>query len=119
VGRRAGALPFPESFWAKVDQSGGPDACWPFCGARNQLEHVTASGVTFKGGHGRFRVADQVMVASRVAYELEKGPIPPGEKVLHSCDNPPCCNPGHLTTGTQAQNIAEMWARGRRARKAA
>lgn len=113
MGRRAGVLPFPERFWDKVDQSGGPDACWPWMGARNK-PHTTRRGTEFPGDHGRVRLAGQLMLAHRVAYELEKGPIPDGEKVLHSCDNPPCCNPAHLSTGTQSQNLAEAYARGRR-----
>jgi DNA invertase Pin-like site-specific DNA recombinase len=38
-------------------------------------------------------------------------------KVLHSCDNPPCCNPHHLRSGTQLENVQDMHAKGR-ARKA-
>lgn len=51
--------------------------------------------------------------AHRVAFFLEHGrwPMP---FCLHSCDNPPCCNPRHLHEGTQKQNVAECRARGRR-----
>lgn len=130
MGRRTGTLPFPDRFWAKVDRTGGPDACWPWLGARNQAEHVTKSGRRFKGGHGRVRIADQIEVASRVAvllgdpeeYDRPGGRIgprrlPSGEKALHQCDNPPCCNPAHLLAGTQGQNIHESYVRGRRRRR--
>jgi hypothetical protein len=30
----------------------------------------------------------------------------------HTCDNPPCCNPGHLLDGTQADNLADARERG-------
>jgi len=35
-------------------------------------------------------------------------------KALHSCDNPPCCNPNHLREGTQANNMHDMNSRQRR-----
>ncbi|NDG33300.1 hypothetical protein EB118_24940 [bacterium] len=33
--------------------------------------------------------------------------------VLHTCDNPKCCNPKHLFTGTNADNVADRTAKGR------
>ena len=34
--------------------------------------------------------------------------------VLHSCDNPPCCNPEHLFWGTCKDNTQDMIKKGRR-----
>jgi hypothetical protein len=51
--------------------------------------------------------------AHRVAYMLVKGPIPPGKLIMHSCDNPPCCNPDHLSVGTIADNAHDMKSKGR------
>ena len=93
-----------ERFWAKVDRSGGPDACWIWTGGR-------------KGrGYGEFYKDHRLLGAHRVAWELAIGPIPNGLDCLHSCDNPPCCNPAHLFLGTQADNNADMVAKGRDAR---
>ncbi len=36
--------------------------------------------------------------------------------VLHSCDNPLCCNPKHLSNGTVADNSRDMVERDRQAK---
>src|SRR5258708_39753114 len=95
--------PFAETFWARVDMSGGPDACWPW----------TKGCGTF--GYGLvFRVEDGRNVPAHcVAWELVNGPLPPGDFGLHSCDNPPCCNPRHIFPGTQVDNLRDRNQKGR------
>jgi hypothetical protein len=90
-----------ERFWAKVDVR-GPDDCWPWKAAKTG------------GGYGYIRVGLRTLVASRIAYQLTKGRIPKGKSILHSCDNPPCMNPAHLSPGTQGQNLRDSYSRGRR-----
>jgi hypothetical protein len=93
--------PLAERFWEKVDKR-GPDECWEWQGARN--EH----------GYGWFGPTHgEGAKAHRVAWELTNGPIPEGLCALHHCDNPPCCNPGHLFLGTKRDNTLDMWAKGR------
>jgi hypothetical protein len=53
-------------------------------------------------------------MAHRYAWELTYGPIPEGLSVLHRCDVPRCVRPDHLFLGTQADNLADMTAKGRR-----
>lgn len=49
----------------------------------------------------------------RLSYRHFKGKIPKGRHVLHSCDNPPCCNPDHLSAGTRKDNMQDMVDKGR------
>lgn len=64
-------------------------------------------------GYGRFRVGGRVVYAHRFAWELANGPIPDGLLALHRCDVPACCNHEHLFLGTDADNSADMVAKGR------
>ena len=71
-------------------------------------------GSVGSSGYGKFRAQGrkEVMV-HRFAYSVFTGPIPDGDQVLHRCDVKTCCNPAHLFTGTQADNIADMYHKGR------
>lgn len=50
----------------------------------------------------------------RLAYKLIHGRLYRELEVMHSCDNPPCFNPKHLSQGTHIENVHDMWAKGRR-----
>jgi hypothetical protein len=74
-------------------------------------------GTVSNMGHGRFMNGDgEVVGAHRVSYELFVGPIPDGAFICHKCDVPSCVNPSHLFAGTQADNMRDCAAKGRRAR---
>ena len=65
------------------------------------------------GGYGMMGKDGKNVRVHRVSYEAYKGIIPKGMVVRHSCDNPACINPDHLTLGTQKDNVADRTARGR------
>jgi hypothetical protein len=89
-------------FLARVSL-GTPDECWEWQGATRP-----------EGWYGAFQLKRGRTVAShRFAFELFFGEIPRGMVVSHSCDNPKCCNPGHLKLRTQAENVADCVAKGR------
>lgn len=99
----------PDILWSKVDKR-GPDECWPWLGFTNEQ------------GYGRTWINDRGYYAHRVIYNL----VNPGEIelsaprqrsargfLMHSCDNPCCCNPAHLSVSTHDENMADKKNKGR------
>ena len=68
------------------------------------------------GRYGKIGAAGYQLGTHRVAYELWVGRIPEGLFVMHTCNNPRCCNPAHLCVGTNKQNVQYSGACGRRAK---
>lgn len=70
-----------------------------------------------RDGYGRFRRRPFEYLVHRVSWCLTNGVEPNALKssdvIMHTCDNPPCCNPDHLRLGTHSQNHADMVAKGR------
>lgn len=77
---------------------------------------ITTESLNDKGyGYGIVYVGKRsyVMRSSIAAYLNEKGPIPPGMLVRHTCDTPSCVNPEHLILGTHLDNARDRVERGR------
>jgi len=92
-----------ERFWRSVEKS---DGCWNWKGRKNPKGYgwfICSNGKNKKASYR----------AHRISYTLVKGPILPGEFILHSCDNKACCNPDHLRVGTNVDNIRDRLERNR------
>lgn len=64
------------------------------------------SACRFAQGYGVVRVAGKNLKAHRLSLEHALGrPLQEGLCALHSCNNPPCCNPDHLREGTNQDNV--------------
>lgn len=81
-----------------------PAECWPWKG------NTCATGYGIVWDTKRRKQ----VYAHRLAWEMENdAAIPEGAHVLHSCDNPPCVNPAHLSLGTHQENMRQKAERGR------
>lgn len=78
---------------------GAPDECWEWQRGKDGR------------GYGAFREPNAGMTyAHRWVLGLRPGDF---GLALHTCDNPPCCNPNHLYCGTSKDNTRDMMRRGR------
>ena len=73
------------------------------------------TGCSTADGYGRTQAYGKMWRTHRLALHLEDVDTT-GHFVLHSCDNPLCCNPDHLRLGTHQENMDDMKSRGRQAR---
>lgn len=88
-----------ERFWLHVEVKSASE-CWPF------------KGYIGRNRYGNFKVNGKTVKAHRFAYEDRVEKIPGGMIVLHKCNNPACCNPSHLTSGTISENMRHASASG-------
>lgn len=98
-----------DRFWQKVNKSGpivraefGP--CWAWTGCRDKDGY----------GFGHSHLTGRQTRVHRVSWELHFGAVPPGQRVLHHCDNPACVRPEHLFLGTHLDNMRDCAAKGRK-----
>lgn len=78
--------------------------CWDCHLEPNQKGY---SNVTIGGREG------EKWRAHRLVYTVIHGDIPRFGVIRHTCDNRRCIRPKHLLLGTDADNTADMMARGR------
>jgi hypothetical protein len=98
---RAAEIPSKVAFklgmWGQVK---GENECWNYVGST-------------VAGYGRIKCQGKIYYTHRISYAITHGEIADDLDCLHHCDNPACFNPKHLFLGTQADNMRDMWRKGR------
>lgn len=88
-------------FWKFVDKQSD---CWIWIGNK-------------RGNYGSFSVGSRSLgsvLAHRFSWSMySKQETPKGMVIMHSCDNPLCVNPAHLSVGTYMENTHDMLKKGR------
>jgi len=102
---KAERLPLEQRFWARVSER--ESGCWPWGGTRDA------------DGYGRFRFAPgHDALAHRLAYQLTRGPLPPGWALANRCSRRACVNPAHWEMVARAEvghrNLARTRGKGER-----
>lgn len=95
-----------ERFWARVNKNGpiikeelGP--CWIHNGTRTRT------------GYGVCWLQGKPCLAHRFMWQFENGLIDGKIIICHKCDNTNCCRIEHLFAGSSADNMYDMWGKGR------
>ena len=96
-------------FWCKVNKDG------PLPPHKPELGHCWIWTASIKSNsYGSFYFGGKVDRSHRFSFLIHGGILTPEKPcVLHSCDNPSCCNPNHLFAGSQDENISDMVQKGR------
>lgn len=93
-----------KKFWSKVHVRELQD-CWEWKGFKSN-------------GYGSLYIRSfsgrAIFMAHRVSFVLKnKKDLVGNILICHKCDNPICCNPNHLFSGTHTDNMLDMKAKNR------
>ncbi len=88
-------------FWRKVSLT---KPCWVWTGAKD------------RHGYGLMWNGERLVLAHRLSFRVHFGEFDESLHVCHTCDNPLCVYPGHLWSGTNAENTKDKVLKSRQRR---
>ena len=91
-----------DRLWSQIQIAEGADGCWNWTGKTGRNGYGVVSGL---GGN----TAVYRLMWSIFNPEQQSGN---GMCIRHLCNNPSCCNPGHLKLGTMKENAFDRIANG-------
>lgn len=91
---------FSKKLFSKTKKGLVDNGCWSWL------------ATTDKDGYGHIIYGGKNFLAHRISFLIHNGYMPE-KQVLHSCDNPQCCNPLHLKEGSNAENMRDKVLRNR------
>jgi DNA-binding XRE family transcriptional regulator len=93
----------PTRVFKQINMHGGDlTVCWEWIGEVNK-----------KDGRPYITVDGKRRPSYTVVFELYSGEPAQNRVCRHSCDNPTCCNPNHLSWGSHQDNSNDMMDRDR------
>lgn len=103
-------------FWTKVRRTDNIDDCWEwtgYCHSPGQAGRYNPYGYFTRESRKSEGRPGGMTLAHRYSLELKLGrQIAEGMVAMHSCDNPRCCNPHHLSEATYAANSEDAIRKG-------
>lgn len=67
----------------------------------------------FKTGYGQTSYRNKPYLVHRLMYMINFGELDSKTVIMHKCDTKGCLNINHLKSGTQKENIEDMFKKGR------
>jgi hypothetical protein len=75
------------------------------------------TGARNEDGYGVMRIDGKNQLVHRLTFAAAQGlELKKGAVIMHSCDNPLCINPTHLSFGSHIANVADKMAKNRQAK---
>lgn len=99
--RIASHAEYEARLWSRVDIDPA-NGCWVYRGTKHSF------------GYGQMWFQGKLWYTHRLAFMFSRRAYVLGDvEIMHTCDNPPCCNPGHLRAGNRQLNTNDMMRKGR------
>lgn len=98
---------YHDLFYSKIDKNGRINTDLPTYKHLTQCWAHNASASS--SGYGQIMIDGKTWNLHRLSYVIHNGfpTLTYLQQILHACDNKECCNPEHLSLGTNSDNVIQ------------